>query len=278
MSNQPLISVIIPVYNREKYIRNCLEILINQSYKNIEIIVVDDGSSDSSLRIVKEYPQVKLIEHEVNKGQAAARNTGMKNSTGKYTHFMDDDDEINNTFYTNLLAAAEETNADMACCSYIYQKRMNKSQLFTKKKIYTSTKDKYLATYVGKNGFAWRYLFKSSFLKENNLIFEEGRLIEDLPFSFKAVFYANKIVTVPDAKYLYVFNPTSSLNTKNKKTKEKTIKDYKHARQLILNFAKENGNFKIPGVNTGKVTYFLKKVKLAFQLALKHRDLKHLKF
>lgn len=278
MSNKPLISVIVPVYNREKLIRSCLNIVTNQSYRNLEIIVVNDGSSDNSVSIIKKFSDVKLIEHDKNRGLAAARNTGIINATGKYIHFMDDDDKINNTFYENLLKAAEETDSDMACCSFTHQKIMSKSLVFTKKKTYSSLKDKYQATYVGKSGFVWRYLFKLDFIKKNHLLFEEGRLIEDLAFSFRAVFYANKIVTVPNAEYLYVFTPNSILNTKNKKEKEKAIKDKKHAVQLILNFAKENGNFKIPGINTGTSLYLYKKIKQALRLTLKHCNLKYLKF
>ncbi len=277
MINEPLISVIIPVYNREKFIKNCLDIVTNQSYKNIEIITVNDGSTDNSVNLIRRYPTVKLINLPKNRGQSVARNIGMDNANGKYIHFMDDDDEINTTFYENLVKVSEETNADMACCEMIHQKIMSKSQLFTKQKVYTTLKDKYRVTYVGKNGYAWRYLFKSDFLRKYNLRFEEGRLIEDLPFSFQAVFYANKIVTVPNAKYTYIFNDNSALNTTDEEKVAKRNRDYEHAREFTLNFAKENGNFKIPGVNSEQVYYFLKKVKLAIKLAWKHRNLKYLK-
>ncbi len=260
MTNLPLISVIIPVYNREKYIKNCLDILLNQTYKNLEIIVVDDGSSDNSVKIIKQYPSVKLIEHTENKGQSEARNTGMENATGKYIHFMDDDDEINCTFYENLLKASEENNADMSCCGIIHQKSKGKSQIFNKLKVHTNLQDKLTATYVGKWGYVVRYLFRADFLKKHHLQFEKGTLIEDLPFSFQAVFYANKLVTVPNAEYLYVFNPNSSLNTKNKEVQQKRRIGRKHSKQFILNFAKEHGNFKIPGVNTGKWKYIVRKL------------------
>ncbi len=278
MTNQPLISVIIPVYNREKYIKNCLDILLNQSYKNLEIIVVDDGSSDNSVKIVKQYPAVKLIQHTENKGQSVARNTGIDNATGKYIHFMDDDDEINPTFYENLLKASEETNADMSCCSMINQKRMNKSQIFDKQKVYETIKGKYEATYVGKYGYSVRYLFKLDFLKNHNLRFEQGRLIEDLPFSFQAVFYANKIVSVPKSTYTYVFNPTSSMNIDDKEIDKRREVDYEYATQFILNFAKKNGNFTIPGVNSGKLKCFLKKVETGIKFAIKYKNIEYLKF
>ncbi len=277
MAHQPLISVVIPVYNREKYIKNCLDIITNQSYQNLEIIVVDDGSSDSSVDIIKQYPQVHLIQHSKNKGLATARNTGMDNATGKYIHFMDDDDEVNSTFYENLLKASEETDADMSCCSMVYQNIMSKSILFSERNVYTSMRDKYEITYVAKSGYVWRYLFKLEFLKNHNLRFEDGRLIEDLPFTFQAVYYANKVVTVPDAKYLYVFNPNSIINTKDKERAEKRENDSDYAEQFIRDFAKEH-HFKIPGVHIGRTKYFFTKVQTGIKLAFKYRNLKALKF
>lgn len=260
MASSPLISVIIPVYNREKYIQKCLDIITNQTYKNLEIIVVDDGSTDSSLGIIKKYTNVILIEHEVNRGQSTARNTGIANATGKYIHFMDDDDQINLEFYENLVKASEETNADISCCNMINQKSKGKTYFFKEKKVYSLLNDKLRVTYVGKWGYAVRYLFRADFLRANNLYFEKGKLIEDLPFSFAAVFYANKIVTVPNASYLYVYNPDSSLNTKNKEIQEKRRAGRKYAKQFVLNFAKEHGDFKIPGVNTGILRYIFKKL------------------
>lgn len=259
MNPFPLISVIIPVYNRETYLQKCLDVISSQTYKNLEIIVVNDGSTDNSMRIAKQYKTVKIIEHNSNRGQSAARNTGITNATGKYIHFMDDDDQINLEFYQNLIIASEDNDADISCCSMLHQKSKSKTQLFKKKKIYTSLKDKLQVTYVGKWGYVVRYLFKTDFIKANNLRFEEGKLIEDLPFSFAAVFYANKIVTVPDAKYLYVFNPTSSLNAKNKEVQEKRRIGRKYSKQFILNFAKQHGEFKIPGVNTGVAKYIFRK-------------------
>ncbi len=257
--NTPLISVVIPVYNREKHIKNCLEIITNQSYRNLEIIVVDDGSTDNSVAIVNQFSNIKLIHHQKNKGLASARNTGIVNASGKYIHFMDDDDEINDTFYENLLKASERNNADISACGMIHQKAKGKTQIFKKIKIHNSLNEKLSATYVGKWGYVVRYLFKLEFLKENKLFFEEGKVIEDLPFSFQAVFYANKLVTVPNAEYLYVFNAESIMNSKTKEAKSKRRAGRKHSKQFVLNFAKEHGNFKIPAVNTGKWKYILRK-------------------
>ncbi len=259
MTTQPLISVIIPVYNREKYIKSCLENIINQSYKNLEIIVVNDGSSDKSVEIINQYPVVKLVEHKENQGLSEARNTGIDNAKGKYIHFMDDDDAINSTFYENLVKASEETNADISASGMIHQKTKGKTQIFKKQKESVSLQEKLTATYVGKMGYVWRYLFKLDFLKKHNLRFLKGRLIEDLPFSFSAIYFANKVVTVPNTSYLYVFTPNSIVNTTNKKVREKRRLDRAFAQQFILTFAQQHGNFKIPGVNTGKLGYILRK-------------------
>lgn len=258
MHGSPLVSVIIPVYNREKHLKNCLDIITTQSYKNLEIIVVNDGSTDNSMQIAKQYP-VTIIEHSNNKGLAAARNTGIDNAKGEYIHFMDDDDEVNKSFYEELVKASINTEADMACCGMIHQKSKGKTQLFRKKKSYESLQEKLKITYVGKWGYVVRYLFKIDFLKQNKLRFEEGKLIEDLPFSFMAVFYANKIVTVPGAEYLYVFNNESIINSKNPEIKKKRNLGRKYSKQFILDFAKKHGDFKIPGVNTGVFRYVIRK-------------------
>jgi CDP-glycerol glycerophosphotransferase len=264
MINKPLVTVIIPIYNREKYIKNCLDIVLNQTYSNLEIIAVNDGSTDGSVDIVKQYPKVKLVEHEKNKGLSAARNTGMKIATGKYIHFMDDDDIINPEFYENLVKASEETQADMACCGVTHQKQKYKSQSFKKREIFTTLDDKMNITYVGKWGYVWRYLFLADFLRKNNLLFIEGVVIEDLPFSFQAVYYANKLVVVPETEYIYVYNENSIINSKNPEAIAKRRSGKKHAKQFILDFAKKNGDFRIPGVNSGKWKYWIKKFVTGF--------------
>lgn len=270
MENQPLVSVIIPVYNRETHIRQCLEIVSNQSYQNLEIITINDGSSDGSVDIIKEFANVILIEHEQNQGLSSARNTGIDNATGKYIHFLDDDDQINLRFYERLVKAAEATNADMTACGYINQNDHCKTQLFTELQEHNTLQERLIATYVGKWGYVWRYLFKLDFIKEHNLRFEVGRLIEDLPFSFLAVYHANKLVTVPLAEYLYANTPNSIINTQDKQRKAKRNRDGAYAHNFVTQFALDHGGFKIPGVNTGKLAYVWRKIKYSIN---KQRDI-----
>ena len=258
-NTNPLVSVIIPVYNGEKYIDTCLQCMMRQTYSHLEIIVVDDGSKDNSATIAKKY-NVRIVSHDSNRGLAATRNTGIISATGRYIHFMDVDDRINSRFYEKMVGSIVATEADMACCGIIHQKARSKTQLFTQQKLYTTLNDRLLASYVGKWGYAVRYLFSRDFLVSNNLFFEEGRVVEDLPFSFAAVCTARSMVVVPEAEYLYVFNSSSIMNTNDSEIRRKRRDGRVYALKQVTDFARSNGDFKIPGVNTGKVRYILRKL------------------
>ena len=111
----PLVSIIVPVYNVEQYIRRCIDSILNQSYKNIELIIVDDGSTDSSPQIIKEYIDKAIIVTQRNKGLAAARNTGLSHATGDFLCFVDSDDYLLNDAIMSMLNTIQQTNADFVC-------------------------------------------------------------------------------------------------------------------------------------------------------------------
>ena len=112
------VSVIVPVYNSEIYLRDCLESLLNQTLTELEIILVDDASTDKSFEIIVEYknkyPKIKIFKSEQNKGQGASRNIGMSLATGEYIGFLDSDDYVAPTMYENLYNSAKENNANIA--------------------------------------------------------------------------------------------------------------------------------------------------------------------
>jgi glycosyltransferase involved in cell wall biosynthesis len=257
MEKKTLISVIIPVYNGEKYIAQCLNNILSQTWKNLDIIVVNDGSMDKSGEIAGKYP-VKIIRFETNRGPAAARNAGIDAASGKYLHFMDVDDEINPVFYEKMLAAAEETDADIACSSIVNEPKPHRTMLYSEKKVFFETADKLKITNVGKWGFSVRYLFKVEFLKKHRLRFEEGRLIEDLPFSLPAVYFAEKLVIVPDAIYRYILRENSIMTQKEKKHRQKRHVDRRHAMEFRHRFARQH-RFQIPGIPTGRFSLFFVK-------------------
>ena len=117
------VSVIVPVYNTEKYLRRCLDSLVNQTLDEIEIIVINDCSTDNSKEIIKEYKNkyknIVLIDNKVNKGIGYNRNMGIKKAKGKYISFVDSDDWVNETMYDKMYKKATDDNLDLVLCNYI---------------------------------------------------------------------------------------------------------------------------------------------------------------
>lgn len=255
--NQPLVSIIIPVYNGEAYLKDCIENMLGQSYDNLDVIIVDDGSIDNSAAIAAQYP-VTCIRLARNQGISVARNTGIDNAKGDFVHFMDVDDSINPDFYKEMVAALVETGADVACCGMINEPKPHRTMLFEEQTVVTSIADKLKITNVGKWGFSVRYLFKKSLLNEKKLRFMEGRLIEDLPFSLSAVYFSEKLVVVPKAVYTYILRENSVMTKKDRSHRRKKHRDLRYVKEFRHRFAREH-NIKIPGVPTGIFSLFFVK-------------------
>jgi cellulose synthase/poly-beta-1,6-N-acetylglucosamine synthase-like glycosyltransferase len=243
-----LISVIVPVHNVAPYLERCLDSILAQTYPHLEIIVVDDGSTDDSPDIARRYP-VRLISFERNRGLSAARNAGIDAATGEYVHFMDVDDEINDRFYELMAAAVIETGADAACCGMIHEPKPHRTTIFAERRVLTSTDEKFRVTRAGVWSYVWRYLFRAAMLKEHDLRFEEGRLVEDMPFTIPAVYYARSMVLVPDALYTYKSNEGSIMRTRDRAHRRRRHRDMRHAQTVRHNFARKH-RFTIPGVPT----------------------------
>lgn len=244
----PLVSVIIPVYNGEKYIAECIEQMLSQSYKNLEIIVVNDGSTDNSLMIAKKFP-VKIVDNKRNRGLAYSRNIGIESAQGEYIHFMDVDDAINSDYYLNMVKALKNTEADMICGGIVNERKPHRTMMIAEQKELFSTNEKLRATNVGRWGYAVRYLYKKSFLVERELQFEEGRFIEDLPFSLAAVYFARSLVMAPGTAYTYIYREGSIMTRRDKAHRRKRHQDMRHMKTVRHRFARKHG-FKIPGVPT----------------------------
>jgi CDP-glycerol glycerophosphotransferase len=237
-----LISVIVPVYNVEKYLSQCLENLIFQTYKNIEIIIVDDGSPDKSADIYNKYAaidcRISIIKQE-NAGLSAARNKGMSLAKGDYIHFMDSDDYIDLNYYEKMLETAEQTQADMVCSGTCVLEDERFSITFNQRIIFTAVDDKINATKIYRAAGVWRFLYKRSFIEKMKLSFELGRLFEDVIFSTLAAYHSNKIALVPDVNYYYNYNPNSIMHDKDKS--DKLYEDERYVRNIAKNFASLHG-------------------------------------
>lgn len=238
------VSVIVPVFNTEKYLEKCLNSLINQTLQDIEIICVNDGSTDKSADIIKKFAnkdsRFKLINQE-NKKQGAARNTGMKIAKGEYIGFVDSDDWVDLEYYEKLYNAAKKYNADMALATNIRtghgkdKKRLN----ITEEKFVTTLQDKIDVCQQWKNECPTNKIYRHSILKNNNIKWPEGVYCEDKLFTIKAVYYANSIVTVPDINYYYYRNPNSTVNSKAQKHYKQLKLDKNIAKKSVLDFLKE---------------------------------------
>ncbi|MDR2772544.1 MAG: glycosyltransferase [Elusimicrobiota bacterium] len=272
MNNSYLISIIVPVYNVEKYLSQCLENLIFQTYKNLEIIIVDDGSTDNSCLIYKQYAsndnRIKIIKQE-NMGLAEARNVGVKQAQGEYIHFMDSDDYINLDYYEKMINAAVNSNADMTCSGFSLSGKINPDLdvKFASSFIVSNIDDKIHITDIANLPSACRYLFRKNFLNSFNLVFEKGRLCEDIMFTYSAAYYSNKIAVVSNAVYFYRYGrPDSTMTDVDSKRVAKRIEDETYAKNKLSEFANKYG-FEIRKHCPDK-EYYVLKYKLFSKLSL----------
>lgn len=214
----PKVSVIVPVYNVEKYIERCLESLVKQTLQDIEIIVVNDGSTDNSEVIIKEYEKKysdKIKNYtKQNGGLSDARNFGMQFATGEYIAFLDSDDYADITLYEKMYNRAIEQNCDYVECNFIW-KYDNKE----KKDIGIKYTDKHqmLAT---ARVVAWNKLIKKELIDKTRIQFPKGLRYEDVEFFYKLLPYIQNFGFVEDCLIYYVQRASSIANTQNERTGE----------------------------------------------------------
>ena len=229
---KPLVSVIIPAYNSEKVIERCLKSLIEQTLKNIEIIVVDDGSTDGTYSIVdkyvEEYEIIKCIS-QTNQGAGAARNKGLANAMGEFIGFVDADDYVMPTMFEELYKEIVQTDSDCAICNY--QTNSTKVNLFenTIFKISEVTRTTGYVKYIAKNPEVWNKLYKRECISD--LKFDiQMKMGEDLLFNTKAYEKMKRIVIIDKVLYHYK-NDGKSITRTNKKV------DYKN---MIRSYCEDN--------------------------------------
>lgn len=215
------VSVIIPAYNVEKYIRKCLESLLEQTYQNYEIIIVNDGSTDNTLNILNEYKKkyefIKIIDIE-NHGQGYARNIALSKATGDYILFLDSDDFIEKVTLQVAVERIEEDNSDLVLFDWKYYfdntekfSYVNTEKFFGKKIL---ENDEVLDLFTIKHYFTVNKLYSKKFLIENNIKYGEGYIYEDNPFWVNVVINAKKVSLVHSPLYNVRINQNSTTKTK----------------------------------------------------------------
>ena len=217
--NDDKITIVIPVYNVEKYLDRALNSVVNQTYKNIEIIIVNDGSTDKSEEIILKYKEKDkriIYVKQKNRGLSEARNTALEKVTGEYVFFFDSDDFLEINIIEVLYNAIKSDNADMAICGYyIYNEDNNErhevNHIKKEKEVVNTNeidfmKEQYI-THKYEN-HVWDKLYKTSIIKENELVFK-FQMVEDILFNMEIYPYLNKIVYLKKPLYNYCIRNTS---------------------------------------------------------------------
>ena len=233
------VSVIVPVYNSSSFLKRCIDSLVNQTLNDIEIIIINDGSTDDSEEIIKSYndPRIVLISKE-NEGLSATRNLGMKVAQGKYISFVDSDDWVELNFLEKLYTAVEKHGAEIAVAGII--------RLHTTNKKYHIKYDKEIVTFdiseklrlcdVPDKCYVWNKLYLASMLREKGVQFVVGRLFEDIMFTPEVLYYSDKMVVVPETFYYYWRHSGSIVASKTKKA----IEDVEFAKMKMKEFLAEH--------------------------------------
>ncbi len=240
----PKISVIIPIYNVEKYLRRCLDSVLNQTFTDWQAICVNDGSPDNSDKILDEYAKkdsrFKVI-HKDNQGVSRARNVGIENAEGEFIHFLDADDWIDADFYAHAIAVANDTQADMVVVGFVSDNKYTKPIVYKTVKVLRTIKQKVLGTFALTDSYVWRYLFNTDFVRKNNMMFDTNLIAqEDTLFVLNAIEKSNAIAVVPWVNYHYMFNENSALNSRNEEHHKKVKQQYKIGKKYRVDFAKKH--------------------------------------
>lgn len=222
------VSIVTPVYRVEKYIAECMESVIGQTYNNIEFILVDDCGGDQSVEIIEHIISrnhkaglvIKLLHHECNQGVAAARSHAMQAATGDYIFCLDSDDKLESSCIEHLVNRIEETNADFVVCNH-YSDSENEGlggHLCAPVDLLQTNEE--CIHGLARSWFnvaPWCKLLRRSFIEKHHLYFRDGIINEDAPWTFQLCLNANKIAFLKEELYYYRYNDSSIMSSSKKK-------------------------------------------------------------
>lgn len=238
---RPKISVIVPVYNTEKYLRKCLDSLVFQTLQGVEIVAVDDGSKDGSGTILDEYkekyPDRFQVIHKENGGQASARNLAIPLCRGEYIGFLDSDDFVKEEMFEKMYTAACANEADYVACGYTditYEDGKEVVlQEYVASKPAAKTKDMFFGALVS----PFLHIYKKEIFDKSKVVFPEGYIYEDTAFYLNLIPYINKLVTIKESLAVRVRRSNSTTTTFKKERVRNILPVTKHT----IDFYKENG-------------------------------------
>ena len=241
-------SIIVPVYNVERYLKECLDSLINQTNGNLEIIAVNDGSTDNSAAILDDYSEIdqriKVI-YQSNKGLSGARNTGIDHASGEYIIFVDSDDIVHESLVQKCVETFNSNDSEIIVFNHECFDGNTREKRIKKIDSGTTTSLNFLKHCINfkTNTWypVWHYGYKKDFLINNKLKFYEGILHEDILFTPQAIVFSERITVISDVLYYYR-NRLNSITTDPLKV-EKSLKDHVFIAESLFHFSKNIKSF-----------------------------------
>ena len=210
------ISIIVPIYNAEKYINKCIDSILNQTKKELEIILINDGSTDNTESIIKSYKDKRIVYFKnTNHGIGYTRNYGISKSTGKYIMFLDSDDYLEKTACEKLFNKIEKDKLDIVMCDFYKDYETNIEEIHTGSFNNSNLKDNpdIITEYLS----PWAKLYSSKLLKDNKIKFVEDLKYEDAPFVIETLDKANKIGKIDECLNYYVIHNNSETTVRDRK-------------------------------------------------------------
>lgn len=239
---QPAITIIVPVYNTEKYLRECLESLVRQSFQNIEILLVNDGSTDKSQNIIDEYSEkytfVTGIMKE-NGGSSSARNLGLQNARGEFVIFIDSDDYVDNCYAEILYNTVVSENSDMVICDFV--RVTDEGEITRDYELDLGENQIRILTFLSCNRIIRRSLFENY-----DIHYSEGITCEDIPVILQLEDVARNVKVLPYEGYYYRMNPESATSGFKKRGIKKEKIPFDALEKSIRFCLKKGVNFTIP--------------------------------
>ena len=256
---EDLVTIIVPVYNTEKYVEKCLESIVNQTYQKLEVILVDDGSTDKSKEICIRYKEkddrIKLIEQK-HGGVGKARNTALENVKGKYVYFLDSDDYLENDCIEKLLAKLKETNSDIVICGYnrVYNEKIEKFIVQKNETLNNLELLKRILEVQGGFGYCCGKLWKIETIKDIKFN-TDLKIAEDALFCMETCKNMEKIYIMNEALYNYKFNENSAVRKYDENFVDDILKSMKVAKNYLEKEYK--GNEKIINKLNNYIAYHI---------------------
>lgn len=220
MKTNPLISIVIPVYNVKDYIRECIESVLDQTYTNLEVLIINDKTPDKSIEIIHDLAsdrRINIINLPNNLGLSGARNEGLHRANGEYVVFVDSDDKIKPQYIENLYKKAKSANADIVRGSFRDFEGNVPDGWVADFEILPMSGRKALDKLLmeGVSFAVWTTMYRTQFLKQHSLEFTQGILLEDGDFTTRAYMAASIVASINDANYMYRIRPGSILTSNN---------------------------------------------------------------